>query len=85
MTDDVLEITRESILEKAKSLATPIDFEDLIEKGILKKKGAKYKILDMDKLPQHAKDKITEFGSDGIVKFSKATKSAEKLVKDLSK
>ncbi|WP_027390906.1 hypothetical protein [Chrysiogenes arsenatis] len=78
-------MSREKILEKAKNLATPINFEDLIANGILEKKGAWYKILDMERLPEHAKDKITEFASDGMVKFLKATKSAQKLVDKLSK
>ncbi|MBM4055429.1 MAG: hypothetical protein FJ264_12370 [Planctomycetes bacterium] len=78
-------ITKEALLEKAKSLAKPIDFDELIAQGILEKKGKKYKILLMGKLPQHAKDKIIELSNDGTVKFSKATKSAEKLVKKLSK
>ncbi len=78
-------MSKEEMLEKAKSLATPIDFEALISDGILEKKGAWYKILDMERLPDHAKDKITEFASGGMVKFSKATKSAQKLVDKLSK
>lgn len=42
-------------------------------------------ILDMKHLPDHAKDKIIGISSDGKVKFSKATKSAQKLVDKLSK
>ena len=78
-------MSKEEVLEKAKSLATPIDFEALVAEGILEKKGAGYKILDMERLPDHAKDKITAISSDGKVKFSKATKSAQKLVDKLSK
>lgn len=78
-------MSKEEMLEKAKSLATPVDFEALISDGILEKKGTWYKILDMERLPDHAKGKITEFASGGMVKFSKATKSAQKLVDKLSK
>lgn len=77
-------LTKEWLLQKAKSLATPIDFDDLIEKGILEKKGARYRILDMKRLPEHAADKIIKISSDGFVKFSTGTKKAERLVKKLS-
>jgi hypothetical protein len=77
-------ITKEYFLEKVQSLATPIDFEALISDGILEKKGARYKILDMTRLPRHAQDKITEFCTDGTVKFSKVTKSVRNLAKKFS-
>lgn len=87
MSDDQKQpvITKEELLEKAKSLAKPIDFDVLLSDGVIEKKGRKYKILSMDKLPQHAKDKIIEISTDGTVKFSNAIKSAEKLVEKLSK
>ena len=88
MTDDLKKpiITKEELLAKAKSLSTPIDFEELISQGILEKMaGNKFKILSMERMPQHAIDKISELSSDGVVKFSKVTKTAEKLVKKLSK
>lgn len=78
-------MSKEEILKKAKSIATPIDFERLVAEGILERKGLGYKILDMKRLPDHAKDKIIGISSDGKVKFSKATKSAQKLVDKLSK
>jgi len=78
-------MSKEEMLKKAKSLATPIDFEALVAEGILEKKGLGYIILDMKHLPDHAKDKIIGISSDGKVKFSKATKSAQKLVDKLSK
>ena len=77
--------TKEGLLERAKSLAKPIDFDALVSEGVIEKKGRKYKILSMDKLPQHARDKIREISSDSTVKFSNVTKSAEKLVEKLSK
>ena len=88
MTDDLKKpiITKEELLAKAKSLSTPIDFDELISQGVLEKMaGNKYKILSMERMPQHAIDKISELSSDGVVKFSKVTKTAEKLVKKLSK
>lgn len=50
-------------------LAKPIDFETLIADGVLEKNGAWYKILDMDRLPDHATAKIREARSDGCVKL----------------
>lgn len=84
-TDKTFSITKKELLEKAKSLAKPIDFDDLIARKILEKKGSKYKILSIEQLPLHARDKLIQIDSEGYVKFSKATKSAEKLVKKLSK
>lgn len=79
------EITRESLLEQAKLHATPIEFDDLITRGVLERKGKRYKILSMKDLPDHAKVKIISMSSDGTVTFSKATKRAEKLIKRLTR
>lgn len=81
---------KNEMLEQAKKLATPIDFDTLIAQGVLEKKGAWYKVLDWDKLPEHAKEKVKaiEGGPDGkntLVKFSKDTKTARKIVDKLSK
>lgn len=78
-------VTRGELLEKAKSLATPIDLDALVAQGLLEKKGSRYKVVDMRSLPEHVADKIVELSSDGFVKFSVATKSAETLVKKLAK
>ncbi|WP_133149041.1 hypothetical protein [Vibrio lentus] len=78
-------MSKEDLLAKAKSIAIPIDFEVLVAEGILEKKGLGYKILDMKRLPDHAKDKIIGISSNGKVKFSKPTKSAQELVDKLSK
>jgi CRISPR/Cas system CSM-associated protein Csm5 (group 7 of RAMP superfamily) len=86
MNDEKLNtMTKDEMLEKAKKLATPINFEVLIDQGVLEKKGAWYQVLDMNRLPEHAKAQISEFSSDGKVKFSKNIKSAQKLVNKLSK
>ena len=78
------ELTAEAVSKQIRDFAEPIDFEKLIGEGILEKKGAWYKIIDWDRLPQHAKVKVKEFCSDGTVKFEKVTKSIEKLAKKLS-
>jgi hypothetical protein len=78
-------ITKEELLEKAKQLAMPINFEALIEDGVLERKGGWYKILDITRLPEYAKAQIVVFCTDGKVKFSKSTKAAQKLIEQLSK
>ena len=65
-------------------LGEPIDFDQLIRDGVLQKSGAWYKVLDYKRLPKHASKKIiaAELNSDGTVakvKFSKVTKSFQKL------
>jgi len=77
-------ITKEYVLEQAKSLAEPIDFDGLISQGLLEKKGAWYKIPRMTDLPRHVRDRMIEYRSDGCAKFAKGTKAAERLVKKLS-
>lgn len=76
------------LLEQAKKLATPIDFDTLIAQGVLEKKGAWYKVLDWDNLPDHAEAKAYAKrveGTDIFLKFRKATKAAQKNVDKLSK
>jgi hypothetical protein len=77
-------ITREYVLEQARLLAKPIDFDELISQGLLEKKGAWYKIPRMADLPRHVRDRMIEYRSDGCAKFAKGTKPAERLVKKLS-
>lgn len=81
-------IDKKTILAEAQKLATPIDFDALIGQGVLgNKKGAWYPVLDMNRLPEHAKAQITALSDgDGVkVKFSKKQKSAQKIVDKLSK
>lgn len=79
-------LSKKEILEQAQRLATPINFEALIDQGILgDKKGAWYPVLDMDRLPEHAKAQMEAFDTDGSrAKFSKSNKRAQKIVDNLS-
>ncbi len=67
--DDFTPMTREEVLRLAKLHATPIDFDALIEQGVLEKKGAWYAILDMDRLPEHAKRRVKSLKTPNLVKF----------------
>ena len=62
--------------------AIPIDFDKLVEKGILKKSGSSYYVEDISRLPDNVSQRITsiEKTKKGTkVKFSKETKSMQKI------
>ena len=76
--------SKEEIIERARQLATPIDFEKLEKEGIIEKKGAWHKITDVSRLPEHALIQVHEFKIDDkgnltLVKFPKSWKRAQKL------
>ena len=66
-------ISAEEIKQRARELATPIDFDSLIKAGIMEKQGSWYKILKMDELPSYIEAKISSIRSSRgttLVKFS---------------
>jgi hypothetical protein len=67
-----------------RELIAPIDFESLINSGVLEKRKGWYKILKLNKLPPHAKAKIHKLqtSSDGgvLVKFQEPSKKLEKML-----
>ena len=90
-TDEVLA----DLLETAKSWLTPLDLDALVADGVLEKKGAWYRIVKPEALPEHAKKKIStvsqqrlpngEMG-ESLVKFHKPLtetkrREFEKIVK----
>jgi len=80
-------ISKEDMIQVAKELATPIDFNQLIADGILIKSGAWYEVTDWKRLPPHANRQVREVKtSDGkmLVKFTNRTKSAQKLYKKMT-
>jgi len=85
MSKNSEKITKEGLLHQTELLATPIDYENLIMRGILEKKGRGYRILSMKDLPEHVRMKIISIRDDGTVTFSNATKQIGKLIKKLSK
>jgi hypothetical protein len=52
------EWTNRKLLEILKMAATPIDFDQLIADGVLRKHGARYELLDLARLPEHARRQI---------------------------
>lgn len=81
-------ITRQELLEIAKELATPIDFDGLISKGVIEKLGAWYAVLKPNELPPHAWRQATAVKTapkGGIsIKFRKPTKEFEAFYKKLA-
>jgi hypothetical protein len=51
-------ITKEELRERIKVLTTPIDFDALIQAGVLEKQGAWYKVIKWGELPPHATGKV---------------------------
>jgi hypothetical protein len=52
-------------------LSTPIDFDQLVADGVLKKRGAWWQVLDWDRLPEHARRKVQNFKTGNCVQFCK--------------
>ena len=69
--DDGLPIlpTLEEIRRAAEMLATPIDFDQLVADGVLRRRGAWWEILDWQRLPEHAEYKIQNVMTGNRVQF----------------
>ena len=78
----------EKLLELLKMAATPIDFDQLIADGVLRRHGAKYELLDLARLPEHARHKICIIASsrktpNPVVSFHKPSKQTVRQAKKL--
>jgi hypothetical protein len=79
--DDRLKL-RENVIGIAKELATPIDLAALVAEGTLAKRGARYEILQPDRVPKHAWQQATSMEiSDRrlFVKFPRSHKRATRV------
>lgn len=79
-------MTAEEVRQGIFEIAIPIDFDQLINDGVLVKEGAWYRVLDMNRLPKHASMKIKtiESGPKGVrLKFYPVTKSTMRLAEKL--
>ncbi len=57
-------------IDLAKQLGqTPIDFPQLIKDGVLRRQGAWYEVLDWERLPDHALQKVYARQAPNLVKF----------------
>ena len=68
----------------AEAQATPIDFDRLIEDGVLRKAGNWYEVLEPAALPEHARHKIKALKSGNRVKFRKHSKRLGKFLRALA-
>jgi len=75
--------TYPELIEAAEALAAPIDFAQLIADGVLRKTKGWYEILDTNRLPDHAWQKIKAVKPGNRVKFRKPNKRMAKFLKAL--
>jgi hypothetical protein len=73
------EWSNRKLLELLKMAATRIDFDELIVDGVLRKHGARYELLDLARLPEHARRKIVIIATsrktpNPVVSFDKPSK-----------
>lgn len=61
--------TIEQLRHLAEMLATPIDFDQLVADGILRKRGAWWEVLDWNRLPEHARQKVQAVMTGNRVQF----------------
>jgi predicted RNA-binding protein with PUA-like domain len=76
-------ILHEDLLQIVKELVEPIDFDSLIEAGVLEEKGDWYKVIKITGLSNQARSKIRriKIGSKGtFLKFRSPNKKLEKLL-----
>ena len=85
-------MTRDEMLSILDELAKPIDFADLIARGVLKKSGAWFILLKPRELPSHAWRKanaVSQTKRDGEVtmklKFENCSKAATALRNKLTR
>ena len=67
--------------QTAAILATPIDFDALITDGILRERGEWYEVVDLARLPEHARVKIRAIRPPNLVKFRKPSKKLQKFLR----
>ena len=68
-----IDALRAAVIETKRQLETPIDFDRLVADGVLERKGAWWRVLDMHRLPDHAGLRINVIQTTGtgkaLVKF----------------
>jgi hypothetical protein len=78
----------DDLLELLEMAATPIDFNQLIADGVLRKHGARYELLDLARLPEYARRKIRIIAAsrktpNPVVSFHKPSKQVIQQAKKL--
>ena len=83
----LLQRAKAELLPALREMAIPVDVDDLVRRGILKKRGKWYLVLRRDDVPQHAWRQILGAGSATVkgqpfmlVRFKDTTKMAKRLL-----
>jgi len=76
-------VPHQELLDAAESLAAPIDVEQLIAEGAIRKAGGWYEIIDGSRLPEHVWHRIKAIKRGNRVKFRKANKRIGKYLGSL--
>ena len=81
-------ISKDEIIALAKKLATPVNFLEMEEDGIMERKGAWYKIKSINTLPEHASKQIRSIKFDGkgncFVQFPKSWKRDQQRYRQMT-
>lgn len=88
MNDEELKKMRKKLANEYHIMSIPIDFDQLIKDGLLKKIGKSYYTDSIHNLPENVSKRIisTSMTKNGIkVTFSKETKSMKKMADKLEK
>jgi hypothetical protein len=69
-------------------VATPIDFDQLIADGVLRKHGARFELLDLARLPEHASRRIKFIATSNktknpVISFYKPSRQAVQQAKKM--
>jgi hypothetical protein len=76
------------LLKLLKMAATPIDFDQLIADRVLRKHAGRYELLNLARLPEHARRKIRVIASsrktkNPVISFSEPSKQLVRQAKKL--
>lgn len=86
MEKEELEEIRKMVANDSYTLSLPINFDEMIETGVLRKIGKSYYTDNLDLLPDLARKRLKNVssGKHGLkVTFTKETKSMAKIAKSL--
>lgn len=80
--------SKEELVEIARQLATPIDFDQLEKEGIIQREGAWFRVKNLEGLPKHVSRQAGSYRSDGkggfLLKFPKSWKRAQQIYRRMT-
>ena len=61
-----------------------LDIEELVERGVLEKRGARYRVIDEDRTPEVFKQFATAItGDDGAVRYNMNVEADRRLAREV--